>query len=251
MSETPPINYPQVSVDPRGVLIPCPPEEFADFISSLLGKSQICEGLFDGWFEIHLKDIENFYHLVDQRLSEQNVSRLISFTVVIKYFDGTSVELPSLDHLRQHVEIRPVVSSGVLLTWIYLVGFRGRPIPERQQIDVEIQSSRGNEEDALYYSSPRSQHSHGSGYMKYRVSYTARTWGSNIENMLRSHILTLINPNSGKFSNALIKFRTAIQFLLGSVIFVAGVGIGTVLVQVITAHNTMKFKYNWLLKILT
>jgi hypothetical protein len=233
MSETPAINYPQISVDPRGVLIPCSPEEFADFISSLLGKAQVCEGTFHGSFDIHIKDIENFYHLVDQRLNEQNAAQLVSFTVVIKYSDGTSVELPSLEHFRHHNEIRPVISTGVVLTWIYLIGFQNRPIPERQQIDVEIQT-RQVEEGYLPF---RIQKLRGDG-IEYRISYTARTWGSDIENMLRSHIQTLINSETSNFfSRLMLRFRATVEFLLGVVIFIAGIGIGTALIQLITSRK--------------
>ena len=43
-----------------GVLVPCPPEEFVEFISKLLGKPQIAEGRFSGPFNIELTDIRKF-----------------------------------------------------------------------------------------------------------------------------------------------------------------------------------------------
>lgn len=129
--------------DPRySVLVPCPPEEFADFMSKLLGKPQVAEGRFRGPFNIELTDIENFYHLIQYRITEQNKGQLIQFTSNIHYDDGTSVEVESLVGLKTYSEVRPLVSTGVVLTWVYLVNFNNVPVPEKQQIEVNIDTSR-------------------------------------------------------------------------------------------------------------
>jgi hypothetical protein len=112
MSESEPLP-PQAQVSPPyGVLVPCPPQEFADFISRLLGKPQIAEGRFSGPFTVTLHDIENFYFLIQQRIKEQNIGQLVQFTAAVKFDDGTSVELQSLEYLRAYSEVKPVVSIG-------------------------------------------------------------------------------------------------------------------------------------------
>lgn len=53
------------------VILPCEPEEFREFISGLLGKPQTITKHMAGPFELTTRDIENFYHLVVQRVSQQ------------------------------------------------------------------------------------------------------------------------------------------------------------------------------------
>jgi hypothetical protein len=148
---------------------------------------------------VTLKDVENFFLLVQQRVSEQNNGQLIQFTVLIRFDNGTSVELQSLEQLHAYSEIRPVVSVGVGLTWVYLVSFRELSVPERQQIEVEIST------DAEFSASPRLlrmslkeyQAARSAGILTYRISHTARTWGADIENLLRTHIENIVIKETG------------------------------------------------------
>jgi hypothetical protein len=158
-----------------GVLVPCSPDDFVDFISKLLGKPQVAEGRSSGHFNIDLDDIKNFYHLIEQRMIEQNRGRLVQFTANIHYDDGTSVEVETLPRLEQYAEVRPLVSTGVMLTWIYLVTFNIQTVPEKQQIEVTFDTSRRVR--SQYRWEPPID------VIKYRVAYTARTWGADIENL--------------------------------------------------------------------
>jgi hypothetical protein len=92
------------------LLIPCPADKFAEFMSGLLGKPQVISGRYMGSFDLSLSDVENFFYLVDQRVKEQNKGNPTQFTASIKYDDGTSVELTSLEELKIYSETRPRVS---------------------------------------------------------------------------------------------------------------------------------------------
>ena len=48
--------------------------QFKDFISGLLGKPQSIYRIISGTFEIHLSDLQNFYELVNQRVTQQKWS---------------------------------------------------------------------------------------------------------------------------------------------------------------------------------
>ena len=184
-----------------GVLVPCRPEEFVEFISKLLGKPQIAEGVFHGPFDIDITDVENFYHLIEQRLSEQNKGRLVQFTTNISFDDGTSVEVPSLDGIRSYSEVRPIVSTSVILTWVYLVTFANASIPERQQIEVKIDTTRvGNSTGGKTYTVPDNK-------LSYRITYTARTWGADIENLLKNHLRSLIIPEHHRWRSFVRKWQ--------------------------------------------
>jgi hypothetical protein len=98
-----------------GGLIPCPTDRFAEFISGLLGESQVIKGTFRSRFDTGISDIENFFHLIQQRVAEQNRGVLVRFTAEIKYDDGSSIDLDSIESLKQYTEIRPLISVGVTL----------------------------------------------------------------------------------------------------------------------------------------
>ncbi len=104
------------------------------------------------------------------------------------YQDSTSVEVESLAGLRLYSEVKPLVSVGVILTWVYLMTFRDSAVPEKQQIEIRIHT-RPVRSHTMEMPSFRDAIS---GKISYRISYTARTWGADIENLLRDHIESLI-----------------------------------------------------------
>ena len=131
---------------------------------------QVLEGEFFGSFDIHLADIENFYHLVEQRNTEQNTGRLIQFSTKIMYQDSISVEVELLAGLRLYSEVKPLVSVGVILTWVYLMTFRDSAVPEKQQIEIRIHT-RPVRSHTMEMPSFRDAIS---GKISYRISYTAQ-----------------------------------------------------------------------------
>jgi hypothetical protein len=192
------------------ILVPCPPEKFADFMSKLLGKPQVVEGRFRGPFNIELTDIENFYHLIQYRITEQNKGQLIQFTSNINYDDGTSVEVEGLANLKTYSEVRPLVSTGVVLTWVYLVNFNNAPVPEKQQIEVNIDTSRRPRKPVRpVYPFPFPEMLED--IISYRVSYTARSWGADIENLLKDHIRSLIIPEDSNLRAFIRRWRTYVM----------------------------------------
>ena len=174
------------------VMLPCTEDQFRDFISGLLGKPQTITKTIRGAFDLSLPDLDNLYHLVTQRVSQQNHGTLLSFTARIVFSDSSSVLLNSIEDLRHYSEIRPVVSEAVHLSWTFLVKFPGREIPEKQEIQVSVVTDVNElvyDEDGPG-SFVRSRPSEG--VFALRISHTARTWGSDIEAMLTAQIETLL-----------------------------------------------------------
>lgn len=173
------------------VVLPCSVDSFGEFISGLLGKPQEIEGGEFGPYAIEHKDIEQIYHLVVQRVNQQNDVHPISFAVRIVHDDGTSIQLNSLADFQSFAEVKPVVSTEVHLIWSYLIQFGKTRPPEAQEINLSfVSSKRSNSvrhQLALFGDSVRSAIT-GRGYISYRIKYTARTWGADIEGLLRNYI---------------------------------------------------------------
>jgi len=180
------------------VMLPCSQEDFGDFVSGLLGKSQTIERAFRGTFEVGHQDIENTYHLLDQRIHQQNEATLIQFTAKLVYQDASSVLLNSLDDFLHYVEVRPIISVAVHLSWTYLIRFRDKRVPEKQQIEMSIVAGHASRrlsslEEAMFFF--EGFHDSG-GYIEIKISHTARSWGVDMESLLTGHVNTLLKDES-------------------------------------------------------
>lgn len=162
-------------------------------------------------FEITKQELVNIYHLIYQRIDQQNHGTLIQFTTRIVFDDGTSVLLNSLDDLLNYHEVRPVISTQVHLSWVFLIQFQDRNVPEKQTIDVSfIAGKKGTASydrdefvTAFLQNLPI-------GNTAFRIQHTARTWGADIQGLLEDHLnsillkesvlRTLLRRHSGKLS---------------------------------------------------
>lgn len=196
MTENPLLRTPD---DHYAIALPCSTENFGKFIGSLLGKPQTITGAERGAFELRRDDIINSYHLVLQRVQQQNDAQLIQFTVKLIFDDNSSVLLNSLDDFLTYSEIRPIVVTQVHLSWSFIVKFRDREHPEKQEIDLSFFTAAlgtialGESEDSALL--PISRIFSG-GHIAFRIRHTARTWGADIESLLRGHAKHLILPQA-------------------------------------------------------
>lgn len=126
-------------------MLPCPPDQFRDFIAGLLGKPQTIERYVEGPFELTKPDAENLYHLLDQRISSQNDATLVQFTARIIYSDNSSVLLNSFSDFQSYNEVKPLISTGLHLSWTYLIQFKNKSFPEKQNIDISFISDPSQE----------------------------------------------------------------------------------------------------------
>lgn len=179
------------------VMLPCAPEQFQEFITGLLGKPQTISQQMQGSFEMSLADFTTFHHLICQRVNQQNHATLIQMTVQIGFDDGSSVLLNSFDDFSVFHEIRPVVSSRINLSWIFLIQFPDRKFPERQTIDVSFNTNA--EAQISYYESEdiflKVLKSAPGPYVGFRIQHTARTWGADIQSMLENHLNSVLQKD--------------------------------------------------------
>lgn len=113
---------------------------------------------------------------------------------------------------------------------VYLITFTDHKIPERQQIEVEIQTRDSN----AYIDKPfweilaiQDMFDVPTGIFGFRVGYTYRTWGADIENLLRDHMESLIQEDSSTFRRFMLKsnkyVRLVFQFIIGVSILEGGI----------------------------
>ena len=169
-------------------------EQFKEFITGLLGKPQTISKRILGNFEIHLSDLQSFYNLVNQRITQQNNGHLVQFTAKVFFTDHSSVQLNSYDELITYNEVKPIISEAVKLTWTYLIQFSDKNHPEKQVVELLIISATERisieNSDLPIFLLPNK------GEFRINIEHTARSWGSDIEALLTNQIESLIKEDN-------------------------------------------------------
>ncbi|HWX84248.1 MAG TPA: hypothetical protein VNZ48_11690 [Xanthobacteraceae bacterium] len=204
------------------VVLPCPPDQFRDFIAGLLGRPQTIEGFLGGPFEVARQDVETLCHLIDQRISSQNEATLVQFTARIAYDNNSSVLLNSLYDFLSYNEVKPLTSVALHLSWTYLIKFPLKAFPEKQVIQITFGSGVGRRHfifDERVRWLEQAYEDWPGGGMNLRIEHTDRTWGTDIESLIRGHLqllqktVTKARQFSNRFSGV-IGFGSAAVALL-------------------------------------
>ncbi len=176
------------------VALPFNQEQFADFLISLLGKPQTISKRFEGSFSIDKDTISKLFEIINQRIYQQNDGKLIQFRATIYYSDNSSITLDGFEHLVNYNEALPLISEAIHLTWQYIVKFRDKDNPEKQEINVSFITNTErprrydfDDDQYLYISSH--------GQINIRINHTARTWGADIEALLSRHLEKLVKKD--------------------------------------------------------
>lgn len=169
------------------VAFPATPEKIGKFISGLLGQPQTISREVSGIFDIDLSWLNHINSLIEQRIRQQNDAARTSFRAKIFYEDNLTRTLESVESLQHFAETKKVRSTGVELRWVYVIKFPGKDIPEKQEITLRI-DERGTKFVTLGLQSIRTQATTTLGHIAYSISHTERTWGDDIETILRQEI---------------------------------------------------------------
>ena len=177
------------------VVLDCSSEDFAHFISSLLGRPQTISKNFRGAFDITADNVQDLHSLITQRVTQQNKASFIQFTAKIVFDDNSSVLLNSPEEFMTYREVRPISSKQLHLTWSFLVEFQDKQVPEKQEIEVSfiasgMQGPFYGEDMPIIISSRMTK----GGFINFRIRHTARTWGADIEALLSGHINNMLVP---------------------------------------------------------
>ncbi|MBN3068055.1 hypothetical protein H5A34_03950 [Pectobacterium brasiliense] len=211
------IIQPRVDNSNYGVIIPCEPRLFGDFISKLLGKPQTIEKFLPGEFKVEKNDIISIHHLIKQRIDQQNESELIQFSARMFFSDDSSVEVNSISEFEYYNEIKRVNCTKITLNWIYLINFKNKNTPEKQQISITLGDS-----DKYFYipetSSRQKKFITSNNIIFISIQHTERTWGVDIESLLTKHIENFQEPRK-TFRQFIHKHRDRIGVITGSILF--------------------------------
>ena len=194
------------------IALPVDREQLGSFISSLLGQPQTIEREVYGTFCIDHSWLSHIYNLVDQRIKQQNQATLTDFTAIIFYENNLKRTISSLDAFEHFNETKKIKSQSVRLTWTYLINFPGKNIPEKQEISIyasEKAPAASRPEDPIrrIISSK-----HKVGVISYRINHTERTWGDDIETIIKNELDTVLEKENWSivFINLLLMILTII-----------------------------------------
>lgn len=206
--------------DKVAVVLPCSPDAFRDFVAGLLGNPQEIQGGKFGSFSIGRNEIEQTYHLVAQRVFQQHGVHPIGFAVRIVYNNGTSIELNSFNDFQAFYEPKPVISTECHITLSYLIQFPISSAPEKQDITVSFISSQNSNAATLPIAAIAKSTTElmARGFINYRIRYTARTWGADIEGLLQNHVEHLIERET-PLRSFMRRNSLAIGLITGSIAF--------------------------------
>lgn len=212
-------------------------DDFEKFILSILGRPQTISKIFRGAFEVDRDQIANFYHLIEQRIEQQNVYRLVSCTVSVVYSDKSQIVFNSMQSFLGHHEIKPLIPLEVEFNCIYLIKFPDKDSFERQEINVNFLTSslpHGAllEIDDGEIMEKLSQYAN-TGFVQFEVKHTARSFGWDIENLLSGHISSIVTQGS--------RTRTWLKKNSGKVGLAAG---GTIFLLAVLSSFNLYEKYN-------
>lgn len=122
----------------RGVLVPCEPHEFGNFISGLLKTHKKVSYESEESFEIDADDIVDIERIVLQRLSDQNRFSHISTTISTYYENGMSSHDNSTDDFFSHSIVDDANCSRILIEMVFLIDFPSDNVPKKQEISIEF-----------------------------------------------------------------------------------------------------------------
>lgn len=186
-----------LSVEHGYVQLPYTEDQFKDFLKSLLGSPQsLTHHLSGGAFEITQSHVRNLHELLCQRIAQQNGGVLANFSARIVYSDDSSAELGSIDEVTTYNELRDVTAVAIHLAWDFVIRFPERESPEKQKVQVSF-LSRGHlvfDDSSVPF---LYQNNAGfSGFITARVEHTARTWGADMQALLKNHLEGLFQQPS-------------------------------------------------------
>lgn len=173
------------------IVLPVEREHFAEFISGLLGKPQVIGRIINGSFCLDKSDVTNVHALLSQRVLGQNDSSLINFSARVFYSDNSSVMTNSYEDFMSYAEIRPLYSTGLELSWRWLVKFRGRDVPEKQDVNLSFRASRKTTEGTFIFEDDLFP-THVSSAIFIRTSHTERSWGSDVDILLKGFVENIL-----------------------------------------------------------
>jgi hypothetical protein len=229
----------------HAVILPVKPDEFSAFIANLLGRPQTIERHIFGAFVVTREDVLNIFELVRQRIERQNESNLIGFSVRVLYDDNSSVLLNSLADFMAYAEVKPLVSTGLELSWRWLVRFRDAEAPEKQEIEISFRAQKTKQMMLIEGITTGSDEVGRNIFI--RIAHTDRSWGSDVDLLIKGFCDNLLFKESDG-SVLIQKYSGYIGIIVGLIICALGSYIFAELFSSYASHQYEKASKLWMAK---
>lgn len=183
--------------DDPGITLPVRGSDLGKFISGLLGQPQSIEREVKAAFDIDHAWLMNLHEVINQRIHQQANVELMGFKAVVYFANRMKRTITSVEAFETYKELQQARSIGIQIEWSYLIQFPESNIPEKQAITFYAKGEPlPLERDAERVADPlqrlllRSITEKEENTIRYRIDYTERTWGNDIENLMRDVIAT-------------------------------------------------------------
>ena len=161
-------------------------DAFQQFVVSLLGKPESVEGYIEGAFEIDFGGFEQLNQIIDDRITKQNQSVFIEFRAKLFFNDNSSLSFSGLKSFQEYKELRNLISTGFIFTWVYLVEFHDKKVPEKQEISISSVDQNTPFFEEFVYQIPK---------ISYSIRCTNQGWGIEIAELVRNCIIGFVKTN--------------------------------------------------------
>lgn len=185
-------------------------EAFSKFILEFLGTKEKLVYERYASFRLHHNDIEQFYYLLEAKVSKEKNIVLDHFSVNVIYDDNTKRELYGIDNLKKFNETRYVNPVSITLSWNLVVGFGNANTIENQVIEVTFNTKKRRE---------NKQQAWDEGDIKLIITSTNQAWANEVLNLFKDQINNVIIQKSAIYS--CIKFISSVDVKATLILFMS------------------------------
>lgn len=159
-------------------------KNFVDMVLNFLGKKEkLTYVIKDIYFILRLNDIEQFYYLLNKKISKEQYVYIDHFLVVIYYNDNTIREISGIKALNEFIETRDVIPTDILMSWNIIIKYPDAETIENQKIELAF--IRNKEE----YNSK----------IVLNIQHTNQAWGIEVLNLFKDKLSEVANKQSKKY----------------------------------------------------
>jgi hypothetical protein len=191
----------------KGLLVPCETNEFAEFLSGLLKTPKIVRYRSTEPFVLRHRDIEDFFRILNQRISEQLKNSVISFDISIFYDNGISHQFSTMSEFSEHRDLSNSVCLKLIATVTYLVELPESDVPKKQEIQLAFDVSQFSKPTFVEEGHVIAHYSTTPCSIKLEIRHTHVTLGNDLCNLMKLRINQLSRKSevSRFLSNAWMK----------------------------------------------
>lgn len=164
------------------ISIPLTQGSFRDFISSVLSRPNVLEGIKHGFFVVDKEFIIQLDQALTHRVTSQNNLLYSDSSIKVHYEDETSEEFSSLVQFEHERCKRHILCKGFTCVWKFTIQFEQNS-PQIQTIILsaltEITKRYPYEEAIIDYDPA----------IRYSIQFTDRTWAREIERIIAQELI--------------------------------------------------------------